>query len=179
MTAIETALEQLSSEIELRETARMALLKLIDVSPPLKLTIPEAENPMAPVPRKYKRKNQAARRSGEENLQACAKLSPPISAEDLAGALGTKVVSARGQLERWVKKKLVRKVGKGRYEMMLELPAAQAATPPPKREYRADLEEKIAAACKERDNAVASGRDKLAKILQDKVDKLQVQLDAA
>jgi hypothetical protein len=176
MTGIETAIGELVDQIRVRQDALKALQALgCDLPPAPAATATNRTN-------KPKASGKWSRAPRPEVLAACAKLTQPFDAPALAAAAGLKAKAAQNQLMRWCNKGLLKRMGPGRYERTAQFPAngAGPGEPPAPTVNAAEvksLEAQIQAACRERDNAVASGRDKLAKILQDKVDKLQRQLE--
>jgi hypothetical protein len=185
MTAIEQTIgktiSELQNDIDKRRAALEALEALFpDVTPPApeEKKVNRTFNPRAVRPRA---KSGHSRRPRLDLMEACANLPQPFVVEDFAKAAGLKSKAASSNVYRWSAKGLLAKAGPGLWKWVG--PTAQAATAaPPMAEPEgasAKLVDEIEKACKERDRARENGRDKLADILQRKVDKLQAELDAA
>lgn len=128
---------------------------------------------------------------------ACRGLEEPFCIADLAKVSGLTKAGASSQIYRWAEAGLLVKKGPGLFERSPKFPpaegdAAPAAVvgngnggrdvpaPSPKLvDTRvADLEKAIKEACVERDKNRANSRDRMAQVYQDKIDKLQRELEA-
>lgn len=141
--------------------------------------------PRAPAAKSKK----APRRSdaSEHNAAIAAKLPQPFTGVILAKALGLTKNGASSQIHRWQEAGLVKRVAFGQYERTAKFPAASITNRPAivtahipipglDPEPKGSIAEQLEKALKDRDAATAAGQDRLAKILQDKVDKLTKQL---
>jgi hypothetical protein len=119
-------------------------------------------------------------------INGCWKCGEPFKAAHLMTHTGLSKGGATGQIARWILAGLVKKVSPGQYVRTGKFPAATAvataAAPvvvvPGLDELKLSVEQRLEKALKDRDQALAQGQERLAKILQDKVDKLQGELEA-
>ncbi len=130
--------------------------------------------------------------SSEKAMAACAILNEPFRAPDLARMSGMSPKVACCCLFRWSKKGLIQKVGFGEYKRTAKFPTGKPAngsgdeavpTPTSGRikipgldKEQLTVEQQLEKALKDRDEAVGRGQEKLARIFQDKIDRLQAQL---
>jgi hypothetical protein len=154
-------------------------------------------SPISPIPSKPTRRAPTApskktpRRSdaGARNAAICAGLPQPFTSISLAKALSLTKNGGSSQITRWMAIGLVKRVGFGQYERTAKFPGSPRrspteagqlphSTPIPglDPEPKGTIAEQLEKALKDRDTAKAAGQDRLAKILQDKVDKLTSQL---
>lgn len=119
------------------------------------------------------------------NLAIVSRLAEPISSADLARAAGIQSRAAACYLWRLEQKGWLKKTGRGRWERTRKYPQLPAEPLEVPREpdeagsQRASLtlKEQLEAACKARDRARETGRDKLADIEQRKIDDLTSRIE--
>lgn len=153
--------------------------------------------PRVPAP-KSKRTTKSTKPIGGfcgQILQAAQGLASPFDVDDLHAVLKSSMTrdQVRWNVPYMIKRGLLKTVtpGYGGYLAKLALAgkhskpsAPKPSTPPPSTNHipgldpepKGTIAEQLERALKDRDAATASGQDRLAKILQDKVDKLTKQL---
>ncbi len=129
---------------------------------------------------------KAPRRTPEEMLAIGRGLPSPVTVDDLEKATGMTRAGAGSQIVRWTRLGYLKRLGYGKYERTAKFPKGEAAAAaaevktlhaPGLDGDGLSLEQRLENALRERDAAVAAGRENLAKILQDKVNKLQGLLE--
>lgn len=121
-----------------------------------------------------------------EALDIARRLPEPFSPTELAKSAGLSFKAAASAIGRWKKERLVTSAGFGIYRRTAKFGGAQKAeqkhparmTVPGLDSAPMSLEEKLALAIKERDDAKAKGQQTLFEILEDKVANLQERLKA-
>ena len=186
-THIAQTIESISAKIDALTTCRNALILAFGEpsSTPIR-PIPPKPAPTARKSSIVNRKSKAPRRSDafEHNTSIAAKLRQPFTGIVLSKALGLTKNGGASQINRWLVAGLVKRVGFGQYERTAKFPNSQPSTPQPSTvhvpgldpEPKGTIQEQLEKALKDRDAAVSAGQDRLAKILQDKVDHLTAQL---
>lgn len=195
-THITQTIETLSQQIDALTRTRNSLLEIFGPLPePVLCSAPGTVAPPTTKPgANGKTSNQkstatkAPRRcdAGARNTAIAASLSEPITSITLAKALGLTRNGGCSQIRRWESAGWLKRVGFGQYQRTAKFLAAKSENPnPPPHTVtipgldpvpKGTLSEQLEKALKDRDAATVGGHIKLAKILQDKVDKLTQQL---
>ncbi len=119
-------------------------------------------------------------------IKIAFKLKEPFGPTDLARAAGIMKSSAGSSITRWLSRGWIAKSGYGEYNRTPAFgnsdqtsptsPTSQTSPTPAPAKSRADLERKLADACKQRDHAREQGRETMVEIFQKDIDRLEAQL---
>lgn len=190
---VEATIRDLEEEITRTQEIILHLRRMDGVAVPAVtapvLVVKDPENGKTTAMKAYARRNgapnkrrgrPAGSRGTHDALGACLRLEQPFTRIVLSEASGLTKNGAGSQITRWERAGFVKRVGFGLYERTAKFPATQAAETrvavPGLDQPVSTVAQQLEKALKDRDDARAKGLDKLAKILQDKVDKLQAQL---